>query len=201
MSSENDDGRPAEVVPDDFLDTWGASTYKEALEKAEQAPTTTPSDEVKRCPTCGSQRVYPRGTAASAGPPREYDAAYKCARGHRFDDPVYGDPSDLDLDEEGDGGTEADPFVWVSEEDLAEPPLARQLATLDDDVLAALAIYCYRPWEEAGPSYRTLATIWPYSSDWIGDRVREWKDGDHREKVADPRPPLTTADAEGVAAE
>ena len=204
MSSENADGL-ADVVPDDFLDTWGASTYEEALARAEQAPTTTPDEELPRCPTCGTQRVYPRGTAETMGPPREHDAEYKCARGHRFDDPVYGDPEELDLDADDtddDTDTDGDPFVWVDPEDLAEPPLARQLATLDDETLTALAIYCYRPWEEAGPSYRTLATIWPYSSDWIGDRVREWKDGEHREKVADPRPPLTTAaGAEGVAAE
>jgi len=43
MSSENADGL-ADVVPDDFLDTWGASTYEEALARAEQAPTTTPDE-------------------------------------------------------------------------------------------------------------------------------------------------------------
>ena len=204
MSSENADGL-ADVVPDDFLDTWGASTYEEALARAEQAPTTTPDEELPRCPTCGTQRVYPRGTADTMGPPSQYDSEYKCARGHRFDDPAYGDPEELDLDADDtdeDTEPESDPFVWVSEEDLAEPPLPRQLVALDDDTLAALAIYCYRPWNhtEADPSYRELGRIFPYSRDWVGERVREWKRGEHREKVADPRPRVS-ADAEGVAAE
>ena len=215
MSSEHADGEGlAEVVPDDFTDYYPGDTIAECLEYAHrQAPTSTPPDEVKRCPTCGTQRVYPRGTDASAGPPREYDSAYKCARGHRFDDPVVGDPEELDLDaDEGEEDTdtededEEDPFVWVSEEDLAEPPLSRQLQALDDDVLAALAIYCYRPWHhtEADPSYRDLGRIFPYSRDWVGERVREWKRGEHREKVADPRRCVTVAGAagaEGVSAE
>lgn len=209
MSSEHADGL-AEIVPDDFTEYYPGDTIAECLEYAHrQAPTSTPASEVKRCPTCGTQRVYPRGTDASAGPPREYDSAYKCARGHRFDDPVFGDPEELDLDadvgeEDTDTEDEEDPFVWVDPEDLAEPPLTRQLAALDDDTLAALAIYCYRPWNhtEADPSYRELSRIFPYSRDWVGPRVREWKDGGHREKVADPRPPLTTAaGAEGVSAE
>jgi hypothetical protein len=209
MSSDSADGEASpldELVPDDFLDTWGAATYTEALKKAEQAPTTTPEDELPRCPVCGTQRVYPRGVKGSAGQAREYDSDYVCSERHHFDDPVYGDPDDLDLDDEGDdtAGEPADPFVWVDEEDLAEPPLTRQLQALDDDTLAALAIYCYRPWghTEADPSYRELGRIFPYSRDWVGERVREWKRGEHREKVADPRPPLTTAaGAEGVAAE
>ena len=219
MSSEHADAEGlAEVVPDDFTDYYPGDTIAECLEYAHrQAPTSTPSDEVKRCPYCASRRVYPRGTDGSVGPPREYETEYKCASGHRFDDPVYGDPEELDLREEdtddsgedtdgGDGGDEEDPFVWVSEDDLAEPPLPRQLATLDDDTLAALAICCYRPWHHTAedPSYRDLGRIFPYSRDWVGERVREWKRGEHREKVADPRRCVTVAGAggaEGVPAE
>jgi hypothetical protein len=213
MSSDGADGEASpldEVVPDDFLDTWGASTYEEALERAEQAPTTTPDDELPRCPVCGTQRVYPRGTKGSAGQDRENDTDYVCSDRHHFSNPVYGDPEELDLREEdtdgADGGDEVDPFVWVSEEDLAEPPLTRQLAALNDDVLAALAIYCYRPWHHTAedPSYRDLGRIFPYSRDWVGERVREWKRGEHREKVADPRRCVTVggaAGAEGVSAE
>jgi hypothetical protein len=49
-------------------------------------------------------------------------------------------------------------------------------------------IYLYRPWSPTGPSYRDLESILPYSSDWVGDRVRAWKDGEYHDLVRDPRP-------------
>jgi hypothetical protein len=164
--------------------------------------------------------VYPRGTDASTGPPREHEERYICTNRHRFDDPVYGDPADLDLreeeeepDSEGDeadtDGEDTDPDVQEDKMDdtkpdthtddeepdpddrsAAEDPVARRLGTLDDDTLAAIAIFCYRPWNhtDAEPSYRDIADSLPYSRDWVGSKVREWRDGDHREKVPDPRP-------------
>jgi hypothetical protein len=205
---------PREVVPDEFVESWGAASVEEALEKAEQAPTTTPTDERKRCPVCATQRVYPKPSKGdqSTRKPGEY----VCANRHHFDDPVYGDPEDLDLREEegepdfeGDGeDTDADdqeekmedtkpdshtddeePGSEGGEEDT-ENPVARRLGTLDDDTLAAIAIYCYRPWghTDADPTYQEIAGRLPYSRQWVGERVREWKDGDHREAVPDPRP-------------
>jgi hypothetical protein len=192
MSSETGDGL-AEIVPDDFTDHYPGDTIAECLEYAHrQAPTTTPADEAKRCPTCGTQRVYPKSDRSMGPKTDRKSGSYVCSERHHFDDPVYGDPEELDLDdEEGDDtDSDADPFVWVSEEDLAEPPLTRQLAALDDETLAALAIFLYRPWNhtEADPSYRELGRIFPYSRTWVGDRVREWKGGEHRDLVADPRP-------------
>jgi hypothetical protein len=176
-----------EIVPDGFLSTWGASTYEEAIEKAERAETTTPESELPKCPSCESQRVQSKpsdGTMASA---RDYDTSYVCTtcRNH-FDTPVY------DLDDEGDDEP-ADPFEWVDAADLEEPPLRRQLAELDDRRLAALVIYLYRPWSPTGPSYRDLGAILPYSSDWVGARVRAWKDGEYRTLVRDPRPRVSLA--------
>lgn len=196
MSTDGPEERPqlAEVAPDNFLDTWGASSYEEALERAEDADTTTPESELPRCPECESKRVKKRNAAYKDQLRKNPDLDYKCTNCRNyFDEPVYLDPDE-----------DRDPFVWVDPDDLAEPPLDRQLAALDDETLAALAIYCYQPWShtEADPSYRELARIFPYSRDWVGERVREWKRGQHREKVADPRPPLTTAaGTQGVAAE
>jgi hypothetical protein len=76
------------------------------------------------------------------------------------------------------------------------------LAELDDRRLAALVIYLYRPWSPTGPSYRDLESVVPYSSDWVGARVRAWKDGEFRTLVRDPRPRVSLAiDAEEVSAE
>jgi hypothetical protein len=199
-----------EVAPDDFLDTWGASTYEEAFERAEQAETTTPPEDRKRCPNadCLSQRVRRK---PGYDDQHQNQTEYVCTtcRFH-FDDPIVGEPDDADeliVADTSDGAeelvdSEADPFEWVAEDELEEPPISRQLAALDDRTLTALAIYLYAPWEDGGPSYRDLATIWPYSPDWIGDRVRAWKDGEHRDLVRDPRPRVSLAiDAEEVSAE
>jgi predicted RNA-binding Zn-ribbon protein involved in translation (DUF1610 family) len=170
------------IAPDDFPEQVDADveTVDAAVEWLHKfGETTTPAEELPRCPECGTQRVYRKAGDSPATAPREHDTEYVCSNRHHFD--------------------ESDPFRWVDSGDLAERPLARLLAELDDRQLTALAIYCYRPWEDAGPSYRTLATIWPYSSDWIGDRVREWKDGDHRDLVRDPRPRVSLAVAEEVA--
>ena len=196
-----------EIVPDDFTDAYPGDTIAECLEYAHsQAPTTTPASEVKRCPTCETRRVYPRGTAETMGPPREYDEAYKCANGHRFDDPVYLDPeedaAEEVVDDPDDLAEKVGPFEWVNPDDLADPPVRRRLAALDDRRLAALVIYLYRPWSPAGPSYRDLESVVPYSSDWVGDRVRAWKDGEYHDLVRDPRPRVSLAiDAEEVSAE
>lgn len=211
----------AQVAPDDFLDRWGASSYEEAIDKAEGAPTSTPAEKIKRCPyaDCLSQRIRRK---PGYDDQHKIDAEYRCTYCSRhFDDPIVGEPDsadelvvvdtdgeeteeeeeepDDDTDEDTDPDTDGDPFVWVSEENLAEPPLDRRLAALDDDVLAALAIYCYRPWghTEADPSYRELGRIFPYSRTWVGDRVREWKSGEYRDLVPDPRPRVDLSAAAG----
>jgi len=187
-----------EIAPDDFLSTWGVSTYEEAFERAEQAPTTTPDDEIKRCPhaDCLSQRIRRK---PGYDDQHQIDTEYVCTACRRhFDDPIVGEPDDageLIVVDTSDGPGElaepdADAFEWVSEDDLAEPPVGRRLEQLDDRSLTALAIVLYAPWHHTDddPSYRDLGTVFPYSRDWVGERVRAWKDGEHRDLVADPRP-------------
>jgi len=97
----------------------------------------------------------------------------------------------IDLDpEEEETAEETDPFEWVTEDDLTEPPVGRRLKQLDDRSLTALAIVLYAPWHHTDddPSYRDLGTVFPYSRDWVGERVRAWRDGEFRDLVADPRP-------------
>jgi hypothetical protein len=112
MTSDTPDpDRPelAEVVPDDFLDTWGASTYDEALKRAQRAETT--SETVKKCPECKIQRVKRKieGERDEA-----IDSGYYCENGHHFDDPVVGPPRAGGAPI---GGGESDPFVCVDDDD------------------------------------------------------------------------------------
>jgi len=191
-----------EIAPDDFLSTWGASSYEEAIKEAEQAPTTTPDEELPRCPECESQRIKSK-TEKHDGQGAK-DGAYVCAtcRNH-FDDPVYFDDTAATVvDDPDDLAEKVGPFEWVDPDDLADPPLRRRLAALDDRRLAALVIYLYRPWSPTGPSYRDLESVVPYSADWVGDRVRAWKDGKYHDLVRDPRPRVSLAiDGEEVSAE
>lgn len=49
------------------------------------------------------------------------------------------------------------------------------------------AIRAYQPWtDETVMSYADIADLVGYSSSWVGDRVDEWKKGDHRNLVDDP---------------
>jgi hypothetical protein len=44
-----------------------------------------------------------------------------------------------------------------------------------------------KPWHENdGLNYRDAAGLVSYSKSWVGDRVREWSDGQHRDLVAGP---------------
>jgi hypothetical protein len=52
----------------------------------------------------------------------------------------------------------------------------------------AAAIRLYEPWNaENGHSYEDVAPAVDRSRQWVGQRVREWKRGEHRDIVADPR--------------
>lgn len=54
--------------------------------------------------------------------------------------------------------------------------------------LTKVAIRLYRPWDEdAGHSYEDVAdAIADRGESWVGNRVREWKKGKHRDLVPDP---------------
>jgi hypothetical protein len=169
------------IAPDDLPEQVDAEveTVDDAVAYLHrQGESTTPDEEQPKCNVCLSKRVRSKPTDGAAHNAKDGEWVCTDCR-HHFDDPVYDDPEDA--------------FRWVGEDvgaRLVDPPIDRQLAQLDDRALTALAIYLYRPWEDAGPSYRDLEEIWPYARNWIGDRVREWKAGEHRDLVADPRPPL-----------
>lgn len=44
-----------------------------------------------------------------------------------------------------------------------------------------------QPWDDNGLSYQRASTLVDYSREWVGNRVREWRDEyEHRDLVADP---------------
>ncbi|WP_396610809.1 hypothetical protein ACH9L7_11310 [Haloferax sp. S1W] len=86
----------------------------------------------------------------------------------------------VDLEDEGDD----DEDESVSASDVAK---REAIAT---------AVRAARPWDESnGMSYREIGKrdtsddefLVPYSSSWVGDRVREWKEGMHRDIVDTPK--------------
>ena len=183
------DQRPIdEIAPAEFLrEKWGTTDPEVAIELAERAPTS--SDQVKACPECGSQRVKSKTKKKNGDHTKDGD--YVCTQcRHHFSDPEYCEPArSYDLAVER--------FKWVDADDLADPPLRRQLPRLSDEAATALAIFLYRPWNhtDADPSYRDLATVLGYSRQWIGERVRAWRDnGAHRRLVRDPRPQVAIAE-------
>jgi hypothetical protein len=51
----------------------------------------------------------------------------------------------------------------------------------------ATVVRACKPWDDdEGMSYAEAASLVSYSDSWIGDRVREWLNGEHRELVSDP---------------
>ena len=194
--SERQEARPLDrIAPDDLPEQVDADveTVDDAVEYLHKFGQSTTSFENRpRCPECGTVRIGPAtGPTQQTHDGTDYD--YRCTNWHRFDDPAPPLAEvDDDADEVGRESDESDddPFRWLDADDLAEPPLRRRLKQLDDRSLTALAIVLYAPWHHTDddPSYRDLGTVFPYSRDWIGERVRAWRDGEFRDLVADPRP-------------
>lgn len=176
MDSEYD---PYGVVPESFLDDYDADTIPEALETAERRPSTTDPDDLSRCPECGSTQIK-RKVAHDHSDRQPGNWRCTCCWRH-FDDPAHG------MIPRENRGT---PFSWIDDDDLhdaedrteLQPPLAQ----LDEDALVTAVIRLYQPWREAGPSYRDLAPYTPYTREWVGSRIRAWRDGEYRDLVPDP---------------
>lgn len=68
------------------------------------------------------------------------------------------------------------------EEEVLEPEEVERLEAIK------YAIRLYQPWDdEKQHTYEEVAEVLDeYSHAWVGNRVREWRDGEHRELVPDP---------------
>lgn len=83
-------------------------------------------------------------------------------------------------------GWDADSLTEQESED-GEPELTPKEIKRREQVKIALRLY--RPWDDSMThSYEDVADALQDKSDtWVGNRVREWKNGKHRELVPDPR--------------
>jgi len=84
---------------------------------------------------------------------------------------------EITLHDDGDDGDDVDPEAAASDAEW--------------DAHAATAIRAYKPWNDSeGMSYKEISKygdeLVPYGDDWVGDRVREWKRGEHRDLVEPP---------------
>jgi hypothetical protein len=191
--SKRREQRPLDrIAPDDLPEQVDADveTIDDAVAYLHKfGESSTSFEDRPRCPECGTVRIGPAtGYPEQREGGEEYE--YKCTNWHRFDDPA---PPLAEVD---DGAVEVaepdnDPFRWLTEDDLADPPLRRRrLEQLDRRSATALAILLYAPWAhtDADPCYRELGDLLGYSRQWVGERVRAWRDGEYRDLVADPRP-------------
>jgi hypothetical protein len=197
---------PHGLVPEAFKNTFPEhDSVRDALRHAERlASSTPPEDRAGVCPDCGSVAISPIGTHQGGG--SEYD--WKCNEcEHRFTDPDKTDLDEYDHTEhyrfnflDGESllnparRTELDrPFDYPDPADPEERRMGPLFAGLDRETLIALVLVLREPWTEAGPTYAEIAELVPYKRSWVGHRVREWRDGEHRELVPDP-----TADPEPI---
>ena len=174
------------ILPECFKREYGGcQSVDEALRVAENEPSTTPEDERRRCPVCGSRRL--RRKTASRDTPNARPEDWKCTSCYwHFDNPIT--PNDPDTMHGTATHDDRKPFDWMNSNRLEDPDeRAPALSQLDDETLTALAIRAYEPWSDGGRSYSEIAAVLPYSRWWVGERVRGWKRGEYRDLVADPR--------------
>ena len=81
------DRDPHDIIPDGFLDAYGATSIREALRKAERAPSTTNPHTQPRCPSCGSIKCIPKPGHHELDAKK--DTKFSCGEcGAHFDQPA-----------------------------------------------------------------------------------------------------------------
>jgi len=189
-----DSDRVADVSTDELA---------EALRIAERQPSTTDYDTMPRCPECLSPelKIKPQ----SAHTPGHIKGAYGCHEcGAHFDDPR--DPlAECPVErawtwllEQHAHRTKHNntmpmntPFEWLTPDELTDPAerstLDPPLADADRETAVEAALRLREPWRDGETlSYTEIARFLPYADSWVGHRVREWRDGEHRDLVPDP---------------
>jgi len=79
-----------QIAPDDFVQSWRGTSFRDALRKAEAAPTSTPTIDRGACPACGSAQVTPKSGKYDSE--QRAEGAYKCLEcGHHCDAPADAD--------------------------------------------------------------------------------------------------------------
>jgi len=76
-------------------------------------------------------------------------------------------------------------LVDADEDEEIDPEAAAENAAREKSIKAALR--AVKPWDnDGGMSQKDAAELVDYSESWVGNRVREWRDGHHRDLVAEP---------------
>ena len=217
MSGEHD---PHDIVPDGFCEAYGADTIPEAIEIAEQAPSSTPDEERYRCPECGSQRIKTKRQIQDME--HRVDTDYKCTNCLAHFDERAPPLSELEIYTDIEAQIEA---AHETARDLAthlnrsmhdrlramirfEWCTDDRLETDDPDPgtdrwrqLVRLTIVTSKPWTDTeGRTLRETAEYLPFSRAWVNSRRQEWRDGQHRDLVAAPLPETADADADATEA-
>lgn len=184
---------PHDLVPEAFREAHPeANSVVEALETAQGAPTTTPKEEQDRCPRCGSRNISSKSYKRENHKRIETD--YKCNRQgcrYHFDTPA--DENTIPMTDE-----RTDAFDWIARDELLDRDRRSSLdppfADVDRDSAVAIAILLRAPWRNEADrrKYPEIARYLPFEDSWVGHRVREWNDGEHRDLV---REPVASADA------
>ena len=203
--AEDREADPFGIVPDGFREAWGAVTIRGALEIADRAPGTNPYASFTRCPDCRSTCIQKKDESFEMETRRPETFKCRTCNSH-FDTPLAPledrpiellwawfadderDPkrmfrtSDHIPDEE----IETD-FEWCGERALKDPANRRPVqAGLPEHVLTELAIRLRKPWSDDGATYEEIAEVVGFSRKWVGDRIRAWNDGEHRDLVEEP---------------
>ena len=169
---------PHGVIPETFRERYGdLETVADALRRAEARPSSTADDERSCCPECYSVAITPKSESVYSQPLRKGD--WECNECHtHFDEPLDMNPN-------------ATTFDWIESDELADPDeqgeLEGPLTDLGREQAVRYAILLRAPWDDADTlSYSEIATALPFGRSWVGERNREWRDGEHRELVPDP---------------
>ena len=195
---------PHDILPVPFRERYSdCDTAEQALRRAERAPSSTPEDSQRQCKVCGSRRV--RKKIKRREMEHRRPEKFVCTTcGEHQNDPIT--PNDPDTMHGTATTDDRVPFDWTTAHDLEDPDERAPLTVfgkLDEESRTEVAIRLYQPWSDGGPSYRELAKLFPDSRWWIGERIREWKRGEHRDLVEQPSPTVdaapggTTAVADG----
>ena len=184
---------PHDLIPEQFRERFGDSeTVAAALRRAESLPSSTPDSERRCCRECYSVSITPKMDTMAQQPNRRA-GAWKCTEcEEHFSEPLNMNPK-------------ATAFDWIEPDELPGAD-ARERPTpsldVDRETAVRYAILLRAPWRDDEPlSYTEIAAALPYEDSWVGHRVREWRDGEHRELVPDPtaEPEPITVDEQGGA--
>ena len=198
---------PYGVIPEEFREEFrDADSVVEALRKAELDRGATPREEKPRCNSCRTVQIH-----LKRGPDMEHkiDTKYRCDNSHHFDEPrpplvecpvehawKWLDDQQRYRDTYTKTMPISTPFNWSTRSDLKDPADRIPLRSgIDREQAVSIAIRLREPWNDADTlSYTEIAAALPYEDSWVGHRVREWRDGEHRELVPDPSAEPITAD-------